>query len=102
MLKNTFCLIKTCALITNSLFYSDELNRDIFAGSQRSMSVKHGFNETNIALVSEEKLNIFQLKWVIYMPQKIFSLIKTCALISNSLYCSVELVTFSPVVNAQF
>jgi len=29
---------------------------DIFAGSQRSMSVKHGFNETNIALISVEKL----------------------------------------------
>jgi len=76
MPKNTFCLIKTCALISNSLFYSDELNCDIFAGCQRSMSVKHGFNETNIALISVEKLNIFQLKWVIYMHQKIFSLIK--------------------------
>ena len=29
------------------------------------------------------------------MPQKIFCLIKTCALISKNLYCSVELVTFS-------
>jgi len=35
------------------------------------------------------------------MPQKIFSLIKTSALISNSLFYSDELVTFSPVVNAQ-
>ena len=100
MPKNTFCLIKTCALISNSLFYSDELVT-FSPGSQRSMSVKHSFNQTNIALISVEKLNIFQLKWVIYMPQKIFCLIKTCALISKNLYCSVELVTFSPVVNAQ-
>ena len=70
MPKNTFSLIKTCALISNSLFYSDELNCDIFAGCQRSMSVKDGFNETNIVLMSVEKLNIFQLKWVIYLPQK--------------------------------
>jgi len=59
MSKNTFCLINTCALILNSLFYSDELNCDIFASSQRSMSVKQAFNETNIALISVEKLNIF-------------------------------------------
>jgi len=43
MPPKTFCLIKTCALISNSLFYNDELNCDMFAGSQRSMSVKHGF-----------------------------------------------------------
>jgi len=94
-----FCLIKTCALISNSLFCSDGLNRDIFAGSQRSMSVKHGLNETNIALMSVEKSNIFQLKWVIYMPKNTFFLFKTCALIS--LFSSVELVTFSPAVNTQ-
>jgi len=35
------------------------------------------------------------------MPTKNVSLIKTCALISNSLFYSVELVTFSPAVNAQ-
>ena len=33
--------------------------------------------------------------------QKIFCLIKTCALILNSLFCRVELVTFSPAVSAQ-
>jgi len=55
MSKNRFCLIQTCALISNSLFHSDELNCDIFASSQRSMSVKHGFSETNIALTSVEK-----------------------------------------------
>jgi len=164
MPKNTFCLIKTCALISNSLFYNDELvtfspvvnaqcqsnivsikrilrsypwknyknfnwnglftcpknilldwnlrsdleklvlqrwTCDIIAGSQRSMSVKHSFNQTNIALISVEKLNIFQLKWVIHMPKNTFCLIKTCALISNSSFCSDELVTFSPAVNAQ-
>ena len=46
---------------------------DIFAGSQRSMSVKDSFNQTNIALISVEKLNIFQLKWVIYMPSVMHS-----------------------------
>ena len=35
------------------------------------------------------------------MPKNTFCLIKTCALISNSLICSDELVTFSPVVNTQ-
>jgi len=55
MANITFCLIKTCALISNSLLYSDE-HCDIFAGGQRSMSVKHGFNETNIALISVDKL----------------------------------------------
>ena len=35
------------------------------------------------------------------MPKNTFCLIKTCALISNSLFYSDELVTFSPVVNAQ-
>jgi len=35
----------------------DELNTcDIFVGIQRSMSLKHGFNQTNIALMSVEKL----------------------------------------------
>jgi len=56
MSKNIFCLLKTCTLISNSLFHSDELNCDIFAGSQRSMSLKHAFNETNVALISMEKL----------------------------------------------
>jgi len=37
----------------------DELKCDIFADSQRSMTVKHGFNETNFALMSVETLNIF-------------------------------------------
>jgi len=35
------------------------------------------------------------------MPKNTFFLIKTCALISNSLFHSDELVTFSPVANAQ-
>jgi len=48
-----------------------------------------------------EKLLIFQLKLVIYMPKDIFCLIKTCALITNSLFYSVELGTFSPAVNTQ-
>ena len=100
MPENNFCLI-ACALISNSLFCSDELNCVIFAGSQRLMLVKHGFNEINIALMSVEKSNIFQLKRIIYMSKKIFCLIKTCALISNSLFSSVELGTFLPAVNAQ-
>jgi len=35
------------------------------------------------------------------MPKNIFCLIKTCGLISNSLFFSVELGTFLPAVNAQ-
>jgi len=35
------------------------------------------------------------------MPKNKFCLIKTCALISNSLFYSVELGTFLPAVNAQ-
>jgi len=50
--KNTFCFIKTCVLISNSLFDIDELNCDIFAGSQRSMSVKDGFNQNKSPLRS--------------------------------------------------
>ena len=38
---------------------------DVSAGSQRSMLVKHDFNQTNIALISVEKLLIFKLKQVI-------------------------------------
>ena len=45
--KIYFAWWKTCALISNSLFHSDKLSCDIFAGSQGSMSVKHNFNETN-------------------------------------------------------
>jgi len=59
MPQKIFYFIKTCALISNSLFYSDELNCDICAGSKRSMTVKHGFNETNFALTFVETLNIF-------------------------------------------
>jgi len=55
------------------------------------MLVKHGFNETNIALISVEKLLIFQLKWVIYTSKNLFCLIKTFALILNSLFHSVKL-----------
>ena len=50
MPQKIFCLIKTCALISHSLFHSDELNCDIFAGSQHSMLVKHGFNQPIIEL----------------------------------------------------
>jgi len=49
---------------------------DFFAGSQRTMLVKHVFNQKNIALISVEKLSIFQLKWVIYMSKNIFCLLK--------------------------
>jgi len=65
------------------------------------MSVKHGFNETRFTLMSVETINIFKLKWVIYMPKKIFCLIKTCAPISTSLFYSDELVTFLAAVNVQ-
>jgi len=45
------------------------------------MLVKHGFSQTNIVLISVEKLLIFQLKWVIFMANITFCLIKTYALI---------------------
>jgi len=35
---------------------------DVTAGSQSSKRVKHGFNETNVALITVNKLLIFQLK----------------------------------------
>jgi len=48
---------------------------DFSATSQRSISVKRGFSQTNIALISKEKLLIFQLKQVIYMSNISFCLI---------------------------
>jgi len=73
----------------------DELNTcDIFVGIQRSMSLKHGFNQTNIALMSVEKLIQFQLKWVIYMSKNIFCFIKTCVLISNIFFTTLNLEHF--------
>ena len=65
------------------------------------MPVKHGFSQQIIALTSVESLFIFSLKWVISMSKNILYLMKICALISNSLFCSVDLVTFSPAVNTQ-
>ena len=44
--------------------------------------------EPLLAIISVEKLLIFQLKWVIHMPTYIFCLFKTCALILNSLFYS--------------
>jgi len=65
------------------------------------MLVKHGFHQANIALISMEKLLIFQLKWVVYMSKNIFCLIKTCALISNSLFHSVKLSNLYSALNLQ-
>jgi len=65
------------------------------------MLVKHGFHQTNIALISVEKSLIFQLKWVIYTSKNLFCLIKTCALISNSLFYSVKLSTLYSALNLQ-
>jgi len=36
------------------------------------MPEKDGFSQTNIVLISVEKLLIFQLKWVIYVSSIIF------------------------------
>ena len=77
------------------------LKFDLLAGSQHSMLFKHGFNQPIIALISVQKYLIFLLKWIFHMSKNIFYSIKTCALISNSLFCSVDLVTFSPAVNTQ-
>jgi len=100
MLQKTFCLIKTCAPISNSLFNSDELvtfSPTVNAQCQSNMA---SMRQTLLSCPWKH-LNEFQLKWVIYMPKKIFCLIKTCALISNSLFNSDELVTFSQTVNVQ-
>jgi len=45
------------------------------------MLVTGGFNQMNTALISVEKLQQFQLKWVIYMPNIALCLIKICTLI---------------------
>jgi len=74
---------------------------DFSAGNQRSMLVKHGFNETKIAFISVEKLLIFQLKWVIYTSKNILCLIKACAQISNSLFHSVKLSNLYSALNLQ-
>jgi len=101
MANVTFCLIQTCALISNSLFHSYELNCDIFASSQYTMSDKHGSNETNIALIYVEKLYKFQLKWVIYMSKNIFCLIKTSAQIQKALNTALNFLTVLVAVNAR-
>ena len=51
--------------------------------------------EPILAIIAVEKLLIFQPKWVIYMSNITFCLIKTCAQISNSLLKSVNLSTFA-------
>jgi len=51
------------------------------------MLVTDGFNQTNIAL-------IFQLKWVIYMSNITFCLIKTCALIQKAPNTAMNLEHF--------
>jgi len=50
-------------------------------------------------IISGEKLLLFQLKWVIYMSKNIFYMIKTWALISDSSFYNVELLTFLTGVN---
>ena len=66
------------------------------------MSVKHGFNQTNSLLRSYPWKNYSHFNWngLLKCPKK-FYLIKTCALISNSLFYSNELVTYTPAVNTQ-
>jgi len=57
--------------------------------------------EPILAIISVEMLLIFQPKWVFYMSKNIFCLIKTCALISNSLFHSVKLSTLYSALNLQ-
>jgi len=57
--------------------------------------------EPILAIISEEKLLIFQPKWVIYMSKNIFCLIETYAQISNSLFHSVKLSTLYSALNLQ-
>ena len=49
-----------------------------------------------------ETLLIFQPKWVSYMSKNIYCLIKTCAVISNSLLYSVKLSTLYSALNPQW
>jgi len=65
------------------------------------MLVKHGFNETNIALLSVEKSLIFQLKWVIYISKNIFCLFKTCALVQKAHNTALNFLTFLLAVNTR-
>jgi len=57
--------------------------------------------EPILEIISVEKLLIFQPKWVIYMSNITFCFIKTCALISNSLFQSVKLSTLYSALNFQ-
>jgi len=54
-----------------------------------------------LAIMSVEKLVIFQPKWVIHVSKNIFCLIKCCVLISNSLFQSVKLSTLYLAQNLQ-
>jgi len=63
------------------------------------MLVEHGFNETNIALISVEKSSIFQLKWVIYISENIFCLFKTCALVQKGPNTALNFLTFLLALN---
>jgi len=65
------------------------------------MLVKHDFNQPITALISVQKYLMFFLKWIFYMSKNIFHSMKTCALISNNLFRSVDVVTFSQAVNTQ-
>jgi len=65
------------------------------------MPVKHSFNQTNIALMSVEKLTIFELRWVVYMSKNLFCFIKTCAFKHKISWYSVEILTFSPAVSTR-
>jgi len=57
--------------------------------------------EPILAIISVEILLIFQPKWVIYISKNIFCMIKTCALISNSLFQSVKLSTLYSALSLQ-
>jgi len=48
-----------------------------------------------------KKLLLFQLKWVIYMSKNVFCLIKTCALILNTLFHSIKLSTLHSALKPQ-
>jgi len=66
------------------------------------MPVKHGFNQTIIALIPMgKKLLIFQLKWVIYMSKNIFCFIKTSALIQKAPNTALNFLTFLLAINTR-
>jgi len=84
MSKNIFSLIKTCVLISNSLFCSVDFLTFSQVLKAHCQSNRLQSNNEPIALVIRGKFIIILTKWVIYMSKNIFCLIQTCALVQKA------------------